>query len=72
MDDFDKAKDVMREARNQIHWGFEYISKDQDALRVYNGVLNVDGLNIITINTRGGVVVIVTRNTLTHIKGTKL
>ena len=70
-DDFDKAKAVLGKDKNQIHEGFEELREDQDAFAIENGVLDVDGSEILDINA-GGVIMSVTRNTLTQIKGTRL
>ena len=70
-DEFDKAKDVLGKARNQIHEGFEELREDQDTLAAENGVLDFDGSEILDINA-GGVIMSVTRDTLTLIKGTRL
>jgi len=70
-DEFDKAKDVLGKAKNQIHEGFEELREDQDALAAENGVLDVDGSEILDINA-GGVIISVSRDTLTQIKGTRL
>ena len=51
IDNFDRAQDVMREATNQIHEGFEDLEEYQDAFATNNGVLNVDGLDILKIKT---------------------
>ena len=53
-DDFDRAKDVLREARNQIHKGFGDLREDQNALAAENGVLDIDGSEILNINAGGG------------------
>ena len=70
-DEFDKAKDILRKAKNQIHEGFEELREDQDALAADNSVHDVDGSEILDINA-GGVIMSVTRYTLTLIKGTRL
>ena len=51
IDNFDRAQDVMREAMNQIHKGFEDMEEYQDAFANNNGVLNDDGLEILKIKT---------------------
>ena len=58
-------------ARNQIQKIFEELREDQDALAAENGVIDVDGSEILDINA-GGIIISVTRDTLTHIKGKKL
>ena len=70
-DDFDKAKAVLGKAKNQIHEGFEELREDQDALAAENGGLDADGSEILDINA-GGIIISVTRDTLTQIKGTRL
>ena len=70
-DDFEKAKYVMGKAKNQIYEGFEELREDQYALTAENGVLDVDGLEILDINA-GEVIMSVTRDTLTQINGTML
>ena len=52
-DDFDKAKDVLGKAKNQIHKGFEELREDQDSLAAENGVLDVNGSEILDINAGG-------------------
>ena len=44
----------------------------QDAFTTNNGVLNVDGLEIVNIKTCGGGVINVIRVTLKHIKVTRM
>ena len=70
-DEFERAKDVLGKAKNQIHEGFEELREDQYALAAKNGVLNVNGSKILDIN-EGGVIMYVTRDTLILIKGTRL
>ena len=70
-DEFNRAKDVLRKANNQIHEGFEELREDQDALAAKNGMLDVNVSEILDINV-GGVIISVTRYTLTLIKGTRL
>ena len=67
-DEFEKAKDVLGKDKNKILEGFEELREDQDALAAKNSVLNVDGSVILDINA-GGVIISVSRDTLTHIKG---
>ena len=71
IDDLDTAQDILSEARDKITKGFEDLREDQDALAAENGGLDVDGSDILEINA-GGVVMSVTRDTLTQIKGTRL
>ena len=52
-DDFNRAKDVLGKAKNKIHEGFEELREDQDALAAENGVLDVDGSEILDINAGG-------------------
>ena len=70
-DDFNRSKDVLRKSKNKIHEGFEELREDQDTLASENGVLDFDGSEILDINA-GGVIMSVTRDTLTLIKGTRL
>ena len=70
-DEFERAKDVLGKAKNKIHEGFEELREDQDTLAAENGVLDVNGSEILEINA-GGVIMSVTRDTLTLIKGTRL
>ena len=70
-DDFDKAKDVLGKAKNQIHEVFKELREDQNALAIKNCGIDVNILEILDINA-GGVIMSVTRDTLTHIKGTRL
>ena len=58
-------------ARNQIQKIFEELREDQDALAAENGVIDVDGSEILDINA-GGIIISVTRDTLTQIKGKRL
>ena len=69
--DLDRAQNVLSEARTKINKGFKDLREDQDALAVKNGVIDVDGSEIMDINA-GGVIMFVTRDTLTQIKGTTL
>ena len=71
VDDYAKAQDVLSEARDRIAKGFKYLKEVQGALAAENGVLDVDGLEILDINA-GGSIISVTRGTLTQIKGTRL
>ena len=69
--DFEKDKDFLGKDKNQIYEGFEEPKEYQDALAAKNGVLNVNGLEIMDIKA-GGVIISVTRETMTQIKGTRL
>ena len=71
MDDYDRAQDVLSEARNRISKGFEDLKEDQGAFAVENGLLDVKRSEILDINA-GGSIISVTRGTLTQIKGTSL
>ena len=52
-DKFDKAKDVLGKAKTQIHERFEELREDQDSLAAENGVLDVDGSEVLDINAGG-------------------
>ena len=54
MDDFVKSKDVLKEARNQTHEGFEDLREERDALATKNWVPNVDRSEVLNINSGGG------------------
>ena len=69
--DYDKAQDVLSDARDRIDKRFKDLKEVQDALTAKNGVLNVDGCEILDTNA-GGIIISVTRDTLTQIKGTRL
>ena len=71
MDEFNKTKDVLGKARPQIHEGFEELRDAQYAIAAKNGVLDIDGSEILDINA-GGVIMSITRDTLNLIKGTRL
>ena len=71
IDDLDTAQDVLNEARNKIAKGFKDLREDQDTFATDNGVLDVDGSEILDINA-GGVMMSVTQDILTQIKGSRL
>ena len=71
VDDYDKAQDVLSEARDRIGKVFDYLKEYQDSLAVENRVIDVNGSEILDINA-GGIIISVTRDTLTQIKGTRL
>ena len=71
IDELDRAQDVLREMRDKINKAFKDLRDDQDALAAKNWLLDVEGLKILDINT-GGVMMSVTRDTLTQIKRTRL
>ena len=71
VDDIGKTKDILREARDRIANGFKDLREEREALVAENGVLDVDGSEILKINA-GGEIISVTRDTLTQIKGTRL
>ena len=52
-DNFDKAKDVLGKAKTKIHEGFEELREDQDSLAAENGVIDVDGSEVLDINAGG-------------------
>ena len=51
--DLDRTQNFLSEARTMINKGFKYLREDQDALAVENGVLDVDGSEILDINAGG-------------------
>ena len=59
IDDLGTAMSTLGEAKDKISKGFEDLIKDQDALAAESGVIDVDGSEILDINT-GGVIVSVT------------
>ena len=71
IDDLETSQYDLSEARDKINKGFEDLKKDQYALATGNGGINVDGSEILDINM-GGVVMSVTKNTLTQIKGKRM
>ena len=71
IDYLEMSQDALSEARDKINKGFEDLKKDQYALATGNGGINVDGSEILDINM-GGVVMSVTKNTLTQIKGKRM
>ena len=71
IDDLEMSQDDLSEARDKINNFFEDLKKDQDALATGKGGIDVDGSEILDINA-GGVVMSVTKDTLTHIKGKRL
>ena len=52
-DDLCEALSILVEARDNINKGFEDMKKYQDALAAKNSGLNVDGSDILYINTGG-------------------
>ena len=54
IDDLNTAQDVLNEARNKIAKGFKDLREDQDTFAAENGVLDVDGSEILYINAGGG------------------
>ena len=52
-DKFDKAKDDLEKAKTQIHERFEELREYQDSLAAENGVLGVDGSEVLDINVGG-------------------
>ena len=71
IDDFKITNHILKEARDNINNGFKELSKDQDDLATKNGRCDIDISEILKINA-GGIIISVTRDTLTHIKGTRL
>ena len=69
--DLETSQDALSEARDNINKCFEDLKKDQDALATGNSGIDVDGSEIMDIN-EGGVVMSVTKDTLTQIKGKRL
>ena len=53
IDDLGTAMSTLGEAKDKISKGFEDLIKDQDALAAESGVIDVDGSEILDINTRG-------------------
>ena len=64
VDDLGKTKDILREAGDRIANGFKNLREEREALVADNGVLDVDGSEILEINA-GGTIISVTRDTLT-------
>ena len=71
IDDLETSQDDLSEARDKINNCLEDLKKDQDALATRNSGINVDGLEILDINA-GRVVMSVTKDILTQIKGKSL
>ena len=71
VDDFNRTKNILKEARDEIKIGFKNLSEEQDTLAAKNGKCDVDGSEILNINA-GGEIISVTQDTLTQIKGTRL
>ena len=71
IDDLETSQGALGEARDNINKCFEDLKKDRDALATGNGGIDVDGSEILDINA-GGVVMSVTKDTLTQIKGNRL
>ena len=71
IDDLGTAMSTMGESRDRINKGFNNMIKYQDSLAVESGGIDVNGSEILDINA-GGVIMSVTRDTLTQIKGTML
>ena len=70
-EDLGGAMSTLVEARDKINMGFEDLIKDQYALAAESGGIDVNGLEFLDIKA-GGVIMSVTRGTLTQIKGSRL
>ena len=52
--DLDRSQNVLSEARTKINKVFNDLREEQDSLAIENGVLDVDGSEILDINAGGG------------------
>ena len=71
IDNLEMSQNVLSEARNNINKVFADLNEDQDYLAAKNGVIDVDGSDILVINS-GGSIISGTRDSLTQIKGVSL
>ena len=53
IDNLDISQDALSEVRDRINNGFEYLSDEQDAISTKNCVIDVNGYEIMCINTGG-------------------
>ena len=53
IDNHDISQDALSEVRDRINNGFEYLNDEQDAISTKNCVIDVNGYEIMYINTGG-------------------